>query len=62
MAKKLLAARLVADRYSISERTVDRWLECAILPTPVYINKRRYWDESELDRLDEERAAKAVAS
>jgi predicted DNA-binding transcriptional regulator AlpA len=62
MPKKLLTARLVADRYCITDRTLYRWLECSILPTPVHINKRRYWDEDELDEFDKARAAKAVSA
>jgi hypothetical protein len=40
---KWLPAKAVSKRYDISERTVDRWVETQILPTPVYIRGRRYW-------------------
>jgi hypothetical protein len=48
----------VAQRYHVTGRTVDRWLEIKVLPPPVLvINRVRYWDEAELDAFD----AKLVA-
>ena len=46
---KWLPAKGVCNRYDISERTIDRWVETQILPTPVYIRGRRYWSSEQLD-------------
>jgi hypothetical protein len=46
----LLPMRLVCERYNISDRTVDRWLESGILPLPLRINGIRYWRASELEQ------------
>ena len=43
------------------DRTIDRWVEAGILPVPMRINKIRYWDETEIERLERERMARAVA-
>ena len=56
---KWLPAKAVSKRYDISERTVDRWVETQILPTPVYIRGRRYWSSEQLDQRDEARLAVA---
>jgi len=58
---KLLHLRAVCARYGISDRTVDRWVEAGELPKPMYIQGRRYWDESELAQRDEARKAGAAA-
>ena len=50
---KWLPAKGVCNRYDISERTIDRWVETQILPTPVYIRGRRYWSSEQLDQRDE---------
>jgi hypothetical protein len=42
----------VRDRYKIADRTVDRWVASEDLPKPIYIKKRRYWSEDDLDRRD----------
>jgi predicted DNA-binding transcriptional regulator AlpA len=48
-----LGIRAVMTRYGgISDRTVDRWLEKLDFPKPIYIQRRRYWDEAELDAFD----------
>ena len=52
---KWLPAKGVCNRYDISERTIDRWVETQILPTPVYIRGRRYWSSEQLDQRDEAR-------
>jgi hypothetical protein len=51
---KKLPARKVLERYDIVDRTLDRWLADPKLgfPRPAYINKRRYFDEGELDAFD----------
>lgn len=49
-----LPARLVAARYSVVVRSLDRWCERPELgfPQPTYINGRKYWDEAALDAWD----------
>lgn len=58
---KLAPTRKVMQRYSCSDRTIDRWVMDPDLgfPKPFYIKRRRYWRESDLDRFD---AARAEAS
>ena len=56
---KWLPAKGVCNRYDISERTIDRWVETQILPTPVDIRGRRYWSSEQLDQRDEARLAVA---
>jgi predicted site-specific integrase-resolvase len=54
---KQLPTSALCERYSVSDRTIDRWLDAGILPPPVYINRRRYWLEEELERCERERMA-----
>ena len=56
---KWLPAKGVCNRYGISERTLDRWVETKNLPTPVFIRGRRYWPVEQLDQHDEARLAVA---
>jgi predicted DNA-binding transcriptional regulator AlpA len=58
---KLLHLRAVCARYGISDRTVDRWVEASVLPKPVYIQGRRYWDADELGQRDDARKAETAA-
>jgi DNA-binding transcriptional MerR regulator len=62
MTKKLMSSRALSERYGVACRTIDRWLEDKILPPPIVINRRRYWDADLIDEYDQQRAAKAVAS
>lgn len=39
--------------------TLDRWVKRGLLPPPVYIGGRRYWDSGQLDAYDEARRAVA---
>jgi DNA-binding transcriptional MerR regulator len=48
----MLPTRSVCERYNISDRTVDRWLESGILPPPVRINGLRYWRQRELEQRE----------
>lgn len=43
----------------ISPMTLDRWVKRGLLPPPVYIGGRRYWDSGQLDAYDEARRAVA---
>jgi predicted DNA-binding transcriptional regulator AlpA len=60
MTAKYLPAGAVADRYGVSDRTIDRWVDAGDLPKPVYIQGRRYWDASELGQRDDERKTEAA--
>jgi hypothetical protein len=52
----------VLERYDITDRTLDRWLEDPELdfPRPLIINKRRYFSDSELVAWERKRAATAA--
>jgi len=50
-----LTTRALCERYRICDRTVDRWTASGILPQPAIINKRRYWDEAEVEQRERER-------
>jgi hypothetical protein len=54
MSKRLLPITPVCARYNVVSRTIDRWVEADILPAPLVINRRRYWDEEELERRERE--------
>jgi DNA-binding transcriptional MerR regulator len=54
LRRSKLPTRLVCERYSITDRTVDRWLENGILPPPVRINGLRYWYQRELEQRESE--------
>jgi hypothetical protein len=57
-----LPAKTVCNRYGeISDRTLDRRVEAGALPPPVYIRRRRYWDEEALNAHDAARQAEAVS-
>jgi predicted DNA-binding transcriptional regulator AlpA len=58
-----LPTRLVAARYSVSDKTIDRWTADAKLgfPLPRWILGRRYWDEAELDAFDRRAARTKIA-
>jgi DNA-binding transcriptional MerR regulator len=52
-ARKYIAKRRVAERYDVTIRTVDRWVEKKVIPPPdLDINNRGYWYEDGLDRHD----------
>ena len=56
-----LAARRVCQRYDICDRTLDRWVADPKLkfPKPMFVNKRRYFDENELDEFDRRQVKKS---
>jgi DNA-binding transcriptional MerR regulator len=60
MTRKL-PTRTLCQRYDVSARTIDRWLDAGILPPPMVVNHRRYWDEDELEQLERERMASREA-
>jgi DNA-binding transcriptional MerR regulator len=61
MSRKL-TARALQERYGVVDRTLDRWVESGILPEPMRINHRRYWDEAEIEARDRARSTLAVAA
>jgi predicted site-specific integrase-resolvase len=53
MTKRLLAIRAMCARYGdVADRTIDRWTAAGILPLPLVINGRRYWDEEALEQRE----------
>ncbi len=55
---RYLGIRGVCERYSISPRTVWRWIRKGILPEPIYFDGASSggrWQVDELDRRDAER-------
>lgn len=52
---RMLPVRQVCARYGICHRTVDRWLDRGILPSPMRINRYRYWRESDLLQFERAR-------
>lgn len=62
MPKKLISGPQFRERYGgISEMTEYRWTHDPELnfPKPVYIRKRKYWDEAALDAFDAAQLAAA---
>jgi hypothetical protein len=57
-----LTTRMLCERYSISDRTVDRWTASGILPEPMRINNVRYWDELEIETRERQRMNPAQPS
>jgi predicted site-specific integrase-resolvase len=54
--KRHLPIRAMCARYGdVADRTIDRWVAAGILPLPLVINGRRYWDEAELEKRERER-------
>jgi hypothetical protein len=57
-AKKFLRKRQVAQRYSITPRTVERMVDDGRLPPPdFYRGKLPFWGEHTLDKADRAAAA-----
>jgi predicted DNA-binding transcriptional regulator AlpA len=52
--RKLVPTKRVAERYDSSTRTIERWTDDPTLnfPKPIYIKRRRFWREDELDDFD----------
>jgi DNA-binding transcriptional MerR regulator len=44
-----LPTRALCERYGVSSKTIDRWLETGVIPQPLRINRYRYWDLDELE-------------
>lgn len=58
---RLVGVRTVCERYSVSLRSIDRWLAKKILPPPDrIINSRRYWLLSSLEAADRQHTLDAA--
>ena len=55
-ARKLRSRDLQA-RSGVVGKTLGRWVKGGVLPEPMRINRLRYWDEAELDRVDSARGS-----
>ena len=58
---RYLDRRSVCERYSISPRTIWRWIRKGILPEPIYFDgpsSGGRWPIDELDRRDAERESR----
>ena len=58
---RYLDRRGVCERYSISSRTIWRWIRNGILPEPIYFDgpsSGGRWPIDELDRRDAERESR----
>lgn len=53
-----LPARLVAARYAMNIRSLDRWAEDDRLnfPQPVYLGRMRFWKVADLEAWERSRA------
>jgi len=45
----------------VADKTIDRWTAAGILPRPLVINKRRYWDEAELEQRERANMGRKLA-
>jgi predicted site-specific integrase-resolvase len=52
MPTKFLRKAQVAERYSVNERSVDRWKLDGRLPPPHMRGRIPLWREDELEKLD----------
>lgn len=63
VSKKYLTARQIRERYNVSDMSLHRWLKDPDLdfPKPIYINRRRFFDEEMLIAWERKRAGRAAA-
>jgi len=63
ISKRYLRKKAVAERYSCSNRQVDRMSEDGRLPKPFYLPNSKFplWAEHELDENDRQAATMARA-
>ena len=58
MEIRYVNSRQLAQRYSVTERTIWRWTEQGVLPKPERIGGRTTrWDLAQVDQYDQERNA-----
>jgi predicted DNA-binding transcriptional regulator AlpA len=57
-----LPAPKVALRYSVTDMTIWRWLHDPALgfPQPIRINRKRFWNISDLEQWERTRATRRV--
>ena len=57
-----LPGKKVRERYSITDRTLDRWVADPEMkfPDPIIINNRRYWSEPQLVVYERKRVGQAA--
>jgi hypothetical protein len=62
LPQTLLPHRLVAEKYGVSTRTIDRWGEDPTLSFPpvILIRKRKYYDAATIDAWDRARALQST--
>lgn len=60
-SKRKIPVKKVAERFGVTVRTIDRWIvdEDLGFPDPIYINKRRYVDEEQLECWERARASRS---
>jgi predicted DNA-binding transcriptional regulator AlpA len=61
MSKRYLPIKEICERYGVVDRTIERRMAAGILPQPIVINKRRYWDLEELEQIEREAMARRAA-
>jgi hypothetical protein len=55
--KRNLKKKQLCDRYSVNEKTIDRWRKAGTLPPPdFWIAQYPYWIEEKLDEFDRQRS------
>jgi predicted DNA-binding transcriptional regulator AlpA len=53
---RLLRVGQLRARYSVSEKTIDRWHKGGILPPPIRMkNGVRFWREADIEQVERER-------
>jgi predicted DNA-binding transcriptional regulator AlpA len=57
-----LQTRALCERYGVTTRTIDRWVETGVLPQPFRINRVRYWHEGDVEAFDQSRATAAAST
>ena len=63
-ARERLPARMVWERFHVTDRTLDRWLADPELkfPRPMLINRRRYFFLDEIEDWERAQARKNCAA
>jgi predicted DNA-binding transcriptional regulator AlpA len=61
--ERLLPIRQILERYSVSDRTIDRWVADPKVgfPQPMVIQRRRFWRLAEIEQFERDRAPAKVA-
>jgi predicted site-specific integrase-resolvase len=59
---KFSRREMVANRYGVVVRTVDRWSRSGVIPAPVYVGRLPLWSNDALDAADAAASANAKAT